>query len=82
MDSENKTFCLIQNLFANSYSTFALPSRKTPTRKIPTHQTPPWWIPSRKIPTRKIPTHVFKYSHPGFLIFLFFHYHHHYRYIT
>ena len=46
--------------------------RKTPTRKIPTHQTTPWNIPTRKIPTWNFSTHVFKHSHPSFLIFCFF----------
>ena len=41
--------------------------RKTPTRKIPTRK-----IPTQKIPTWNIPTHVFKHSHPSFLIFCFF----------
>ena len=33
---------------------------------------PPRKIPSQKIPTWNITTHVFKYSHPGFLIFFVF----------
>ena len=28
-------------------------------------------IPTQKIPTWKIPTHIFKYSQPRFLVFLF-----------
>ena len=55
---------------------------KTPTRKIPIRKFPPInlppgklplrGIPTQNIPTWKIPTHVFKCSHPRFLLLLFY----------
>ena len=61
--SEDQCHCMYTwEFFAYIY--FGI--RKTPTWKISTNQAPP----GESSPWN-IPTHVFKYSHPSFLIYFF-----------
>ena len=73
-----KKFCNVHRktpVLKSLFNKVELPPGKFPPIKLPPGKFHPK-IPTQKIPTRKVPNHVFKCSHPGFFIFLFFHYHH------